>query len=207
MRYQELQSEIYYHGTPSFDDAKKIMKNGLKPSSRISHFFTMNVAHRGIYLSPSKQHATEFAINAFDGNVKRAMMQFGKYGYLFSVNKQDLIEDVEIDEGFIGVFAKAVFQYINHQDISSNYPNQWIDFIEENFSWANDFYNLILRKEVPLNTNFNDTKSFGRKINKRMSTLDKEVLFKLDPPIAYKSAVNISNTWRIDRATGEKTRL
>lgn len=205
MRAYELQSKIYYHGTPSLADAKNILKNGLKPPSRISHFFN-STAHRGIYLASSEQHAIDFAINAFDGNIKRATIQYGKYGYLFSVNEQDLIEDIEIDEGFVGVFAKMVFLYINHKNVS-RYPNRWIAFIKENFSWAKNFYSLVLDKGVPLNSNFNDTKIFGKKINKRISIIDKKTLLELDPPIVYRGRINITNAWTINRQTGEKTKL
>lgn len=98
----KIKTTEYYHGVPSKEVALYVVDNGITPRNKSRHLKGMAPVKGMVYLSPSKQYASNYArgINFEDMSER--------YGYIFVVDGKDLV-DVFPDEDSL---AKIMSNYI-----------------------------------------------------------------------------------------------
>lgn len=117
----KFKSKIYYHGTPTILRANAAWKEGIRPDlSKIPATNISRPVAGRVYVTDSLKYAIIYALGGdFAGSDCETLIKmYGKYGYLFVIDGQQLQADIQPDEDQIG---EAV--YLNQQD-STKFP--WI---------------------------------------------------------------------------------
>jgi hypothetical protein len=106
----KIQSIEYYHGVPTEEVALHVVENGITPRNKSRHIKGMAPVKGMVYLSPSKQYASNYArgINFEDMSEQ--------YGYIFVVDGTALVDIFPDEDSLAKVMSNYILRLPKYKD-------------------------------------------------------------------------------------------
>ena len=193
-----------YHGTPTEAAYNDIRKNGIKPKyqkgDKGSRSYTAPMIN-SVYLTKKLDYAMIYAFGVVPDSAAAELMisKYGRYGYVFTVDSDNLDGEIKPDEDVIGEMYNAK---VNGKDyIADNgklrIPNEKIPPIIVQI--ANAYATPKMRQKAKEYYDFADIARIGKTIVKNLPVGSKYHLAVLTNSISIESVVIPDHCWQLDR--------
>lgn len=214
-----MRQQVYYHGTSQEERGRSILAHGIQPgnqgSSARGHltpvvgrsYITASLEYGVIYCiggnmlgcSPdSAQHLVDKVTRSESAS---------RYGWLFVIDGETLVDDVQPDEDSVGeaaMYAEIILSRPDHGHYYEHNPlfqgllhadRQWLRYFRHNAKasmtprqWDNAVFGLIAAQAAG-----------GKRFLKRMNDTDKLNLIQAGAHIAYRGPIIPDQAWRFDK--------
>jgi hypothetical protein len=184
---------VYYHGTPTTENAESIMAIGIKVPDLSAREGYMRPVDGKIYITPEIRYAQIYALGGDVAGSQNDWLteRYGQYGYVFAIDGQQL-KDIQPDEDSVG-------EMVHNEEV------EWLDDIARDvleYEEYDDFdqdlgygnlYDAVMGGEY-------DAWAHGGKIILDVLT-DKQKLELIDlgAHVAHSGNLFPKETWRFDR--------
>jgi len=208
-----LRQQTFYHGTSSNEAGRSIVEHGITPGNQNDRArgHMLPVLGRS-YLTSTLRYAVIYCLGGdFLGNknidflVNKKHKQDGtasRYGWLFVIDGQQLLHDVQPDEDSVGEF---VYQHtVKRMDHDPSRLGQFKpDGVEDEVKkrvWHNVRSSLTPRQlQNALDGEYSAWAAGGKRALKRLADSDKIALIRWGAHVAYQGVVMPDQSWRFDK--------
>lgn len=195
---QQLKFSTYYHGTSNQKAGEKILQEGIKPGRvTTSRKQGAPVANK-VYMTPNLKQGIIYCLgaNMLGKDISSLIKYEGQNGYLFSISKNKLINDLQPDEDDIGYLLNYLFKG-EHYGMNIKIHNQ-------DFSWLktmakNKLTYLQLQKLSGFVDNDYQLYAIGKKLVKFMNTEQKLQLINSGANVAHSGIINPEHAWKFNK--------
>lgn len=194
----ELKFSTYYHGTSNQKAGEKILQEGIRPGRiTTSRKLGAPVANK-VYMTPNLKQGIIYCLGGdmLGHDLSLFIKYEGQNGYLFSISKNQLINDLQPDEDDIGYLLSYLFKG-KHHGMNIKINNQ-------NFSWLKTMAEKKLTYLQLQKLNgfiYDDFELFtiGKKLVKFMNAEQKLQLINSGANVAHSGIINPEHAWKFNK--------
>jgi hypothetical protein len=211
-----MREQIFYHGTSDEANGQSILQNGIVPGNT-SHArgHTTPVAGRS-YLTTNLRYGVIYCIggNMLGSDGEYLINKVGRhgrpsrYGWLFVVRGDRLIDDIQPDEDSVGEAAHYAEMILNGKEDDWRYHQHdplFQGLLKADRQWLRYFYHNAKSSMTPKQWQdatfglISGQASGGKRFLKRMNDTDKLNLINAGAHVAYRGPVVPDEAWRFDK--------
>ena len=184
-------SKTYYHGTSKIQDATKIMREGLVPPELNGRKDFLTPVQGKVYLTSKLEYAMIYALGGdVAGHDSGHMFRDENfYGYLFVIPGENLADDIQPDEDFVG---EQVGNALNNDANMDPQLRTWL----KNYALTLLTENQIRKVKEGEYIYY---AAAGKKLLKKLPPKVIDALIDAGAAIAHTGKVMPTEVWRIDR--------